>query len=195
MLAVIAVRPSVEDSVLHRGHIVGHQVAADLIAFVDGSPECTALRLPGKAIGVAQARGKDVRTACCWINFPDGGAVDLVFHTVFAGIAIGADRDIQTRTIAAGDYIFGPVMVDRTCGQIKHFYTGLIDLSFAGVIGKAHKFIGIGNIKIVADERHAKGRIQPLQEDCSRFHNAVTICVAQQGDAISARYARPPRVS
>jgi hypothetical protein len=69
MLTVIAVRPSLEGAVFYRGHIVGHQVTADLIAFVDGSPEFTALRLSGKAIGVAQSRGEDARTACCGLNF------------------------------------------------------------------------------------------------------------------------------
>jgi len=110
-------------------------------------------------------------------QLPDGGAVDLVFHTVFADIAIRADRNIQTQTILAGEHIFGPVMVDRPCGQIKHFYTGLIDLCFAGVIGKAHKTIGIGNIKVAADERHAKGRIQTPQEHSSGFRDAVAIYV------------------
>ncbi|WP_432746146.1 hypothetical protein ABXJ76_08850 [Methylobacter sp. G7] len=79
------------------------------------------------------------RPACCRINHPDGGAVDFVFHTILADIAIRADRDIQTRTITAGDHIFGPMTVDRCCGQIKHLYAGLIDLCFTGAIGNMPK--------------------------------------------------------
>ncbi|MNC77608.1 hypothetical protein D3C75_1295990 [compost metagenome] len=38
VLAVIAERPAVEGAILHRGDVIGHQVAADVIALVDGGP-------------------------------------------------------------------------------------------------------------------------------------------------------------
>ena len=38
VLAEVAVGPPVESAVLHRGHVVRHQVAADLVALVDGGP-------------------------------------------------------------------------------------------------------------------------------------------------------------
>src|SRR5271166_6579320 len=39
MLAEIAVGPAVEAAVLHRGHIVGHEVGAEFVAFVDDGPQ------------------------------------------------------------------------------------------------------------------------------------------------------------
>src|SRR6476646_9694924 len=57
MLAPIAVRPAVEAAVLHRGHVIGHEVA--------------------------QAAREDAPAAGCPLDLPDGGAVHLRPHAVF----------------------------------------------------------------------------------------------------------------
>src|SRR5689334_19086057 len=53
MLAVVAVRPAVEPPVADRRDIIWNEIAADFITLVDGNPEGSALRLPGKAVRVA----------------------------------------------------------------------------------------------------------------------------------------------
>src|SRR5205823_4664559 len=92
MRAVIAVRPPVEAAVLHRRHVVGDEVAAQLVAFVDRGPERAALRLPGKADRVTKPRGEDPRAPGGGIDFQDGGAADFVFEPLFTRVAVRADR-------------------------------------------------------------------------------------------------------
>jgi hypothetical protein len=53
------------------------------------------------------------------------------------------------------------------------------------VIREAHNRVGGCDIEVVADKRHAEGRIQPLQEDRPSFHGSIAIGVAQQRDTVS----------
>jgi hypothetical protein len=83
------------------------------------------------------------------------------------------------------------VAVNRAGRQIHHLDAGRGHLHCALAIGEAHKRIGSGDIKIVADERHAEWGIQPVQEDGARVYNAIAINVAEQGDAVGAGHGRP----
>ena len=58
MRAKVAVGPSIEAAVAHRSEVVGHEVAAELVALIHDRPEGAAGGLPGQAIGIAQARGE-----------------------------------------------------------------------------------------------------------------------------------------
>src|SRR6185437_11578958 len=75
MLAVIAVRPSVESAVLYRGHVIGHEVGSDLVPFVDDGPERAALWLEGQAVGIAQPAGEDAKAPGSTIDLQDVGAI------------------------------------------------------------------------------------------------------------------------
>src|SRR4249919_4338210 len=103
MLAVVAVRPSVEPAVAYRGHVVGHQIAADLVAFVDRDPQRAGLRLPVHSDRVAEARRKNAMRAARRIDLPDRGAPGFLVHAVLADIAVGPDPDVQPAAIAAGN--------------------------------------------------------------------------------------------
>ena len=48
-----------------------------------------------------------------------------------------------------------------------------------------HHAIGVGDIEIIADQHHAEGRMQMIQEDKCLVGHAVAIGVAQQQDAVA----------
>ena len=83
-------------------------------------------------------------------------------------------------------------MIDRAAGQIADPGGRRIDLGLPGLVRKFHDRIGIGDIKIVADQHHAERRIQSIhcaEEDAARLGNSVAVGVAQQRDAVGARHA------
>jgi len=71
VLPVIAIRPSIESAVLHRGQVVRHEVGADLVAFVDDCPQSMALRFPAQPVWVAQAACEDAPPAGRAVHLPD----------------------------------------------------------------------------------------------------------------------------
>src|SRR5680860_147653 len=89
--AVIAIRPPVKPSILNRSQVVGNEVAAELVPFVDDGPQLTTLRLPSEPVGIAQTGREYPRATCRGINLEDGGAARLVLHAIFSNVAIGAD--------------------------------------------------------------------------------------------------------
>ncbi|MNP30639.1 hypothetical protein D3C76_1237200 [compost metagenome] len=116
MLAVVAVRPAIETTVLHRGDVVGHQVAADLVTLVDGRPQGAVAWLPGQPVGVAQAGGEQPVLAAGRVHFPDRRAALLLVQAVFSHVAVGADGHEELLAIRAGDHVLGPVVVEGATG-------------------------------------------------------------------------------
>src|SRR5690606_27382772 len=57
ILAPVAIGPAVEGAFLDGRKVVGHQVAADLVAFVHDRPQLARARLYGQCRGVARVRG------------------------------------------------------------------------------------------------------------------------------------------
>ena len=151
VLAVIAVGPAVKSSILHRGHVIGHEVVAEFVALVDHDPQRAALRLPGRTVRVAQARSEHTRFAGGAVDFEYGGAIGLVVDAVFADIAVGADRGIKLRPIRARGQILGPVVVERASGQVRDLDTGGCNPGVAAAIREFDDRIGIGDVKIIAD--------------------------------------------
>src|SRR5581483_4333429 len=92
------------------------------------------------------------------------GAMIFVFHTVLADIAIRADRHIKTRAVATGDDILGPMMIDRSGRQVGDFCTRRGNPRCAVLVGETHARIGVGNVEIAADQRHAEGGIEPARK-------------------------------
>ena len=164
MLSKIAVRPAVKSAVSHRGKVVRNQVVADFVALVHDRPQCPAGGFPRKAIGIAQTRGIEALCAGVQINLPDGGASGFNCHPPLRNIAVGANRDIQKFAIGAGNQVFRPMVIDRTGGQIHQFDARRFNAKVAWRIREAHYRVRIGNIQVAADQRHAEGRIQPLQQ-------------------------------
>src|SRR6201989_1577353 len=95
VLAVIAVGPAVEASVLYRRQIIRNQVRPDLIAFVGDGPELARLRLPLKPGGIANAAGEDSMRARGAVDLPDRGAFVFRSNSIFGDVAVRPDPDIE----------------------------------------------------------------------------------------------------
>ncbi len=186
-----AVRPAVKPAFTHRGHVVRHEIVAQLVAFVDRRPQLPGDRLPVEPVRVAQAGGEEPRAAGLPFDFQYGGAVPFHLHTVLRDVAVRADRDIQMRAVRARDHVLRPVMVDRAGGQRGDFRGRRGDARFAALVGKTHEGIGVRDVKIAPDQRHAERRAQVLEEGRPCLGAAVAVAVAQQRDAIRARGAGP----
>src|SRR5437764_3135143 len=84
------------------------------------------------------------------------------------------------------------MVVARAGRQVDYFHAGRRDARLAGRIRKAEYRIGIGHVEVIAHEHHAERRVQPCEEDGTRFRDAVTIGVAQEYDSVSPSPARLP---
>jgi len=85
---VVTVRPAIKSAVAHRRHVIGHQIAAELIALVYCYPQSAALGLPRETNGIAKARRKDAMLPGGAIYLPDRGAVLLVEESVLHHVAV-----------------------------------------------------------------------------------------------------------
>ena len=189
MLAIVAVRPPIEAAIAHRREIVGHQITADLVALVDHCPQRPGLRLPGKAVGIAQARREDAMRARRDVYLPDGGAPGFGFHAVLGHVAVRSHGHVKLAAIGAGDEVLGPVVVYRTGGKVHHPDPCHRDAGVAGGIGKPQHRVGVGNVEVMPHERHAERRVERVEQHRSDFGHAIAVGIAQQGDAIGAGHA------
>src|SRR5882757_5998903 len=102
MLAVIAIGPAVEASVLNRRQIIRNQVGSDLVAFVGDGPELAGFRLPLQAGGIADSTGEDAVCAGRPIDLPDCGSFVFSRDSVLADIAVRTDPDVELGAIRTG---------------------------------------------------------------------------------------------
>ena len=63
-------------------------------------------------------------------------------------------------------------------------------LGLARLVGHPHQGVGVGDVEVVADERHAERRGQVLEVDRLHLGDAVPVGVAQQRDPVRALHAR-----
>lgn len=88
VLAIIAVRPTIEAAVPNGSHIVGDQIASGLVTLVDCRPKRSGHRFPGESIGVAQTRRKNALGTGLPVDLPDRGAPFLGGNAIFDGPSI-----------------------------------------------------------------------------------------------------------
>src|SRR5688500_6918737 len=105
--AEVAVRPPVESAVAHRGHVVRHEIAAELVTLVHCCPERSGSRLPGEPYGISQARCEDAMAAGARVDLPDRRTLDLLIETILRDVAVRPDPYIQFRPIWTGDETLG----------------------------------------------------------------------------------------
>ena len=151
MLAVIGPGPAVEGAGLDPGQVIGDEVAAELVAFVDDDEEVVAAGHEGEADRVAQARGEDGVAAARRIDRPDRGAALLLVHAMFGDVRIGADADIEP-AVGAGGEALGPVMI-ALGGEPGDRARRRGDAGRGGIIGEGDQRVGIGDVERVADQR------------------------------------------
>src|SRR5215208_1773364 len=71
LLTVIAEGPPVKGAVANSGHVIRHQVAAELIALVDHRPQRAGLWFPCHAHWIAKPRREDPMAARVRVDLPD----------------------------------------------------------------------------------------------------------------------------
>ena len=98
------------------------------------------------------------------IDLPDGGAVAFGLDAVFGDVAVGADAGIERRPVRARHQALGPVVVDRSARQFRQRRACRCDLGIAFLVGISHDTIGVGDVKVFADQRHAERRMQMIEE-------------------------------
>ena len=195
MLAVIAEGPAVEATVADRRHVVGHQIAAELVALVDRHPQGAALRLPGHPHRIAQAGGEDAVTGR-WPDPPPRSRRAPSSAGCRSRRRCCSSRPPRRASMpsAAGDEVLGPVMVDRPRRQVDHLDAGRRrSASRLPRRGSAARRRCWPRRASSPDQRHAEGRVEAGEEDRARLRDAVAVGVAQQDDAVrgSAGRRRP----
>src|ERR1700709_854408 len=157
VLAVVAVGPAIKRTVLYRRHVIRHQIGTDLVALVDHGPQRAALGFEGQAIRIAQPAGEDTGLSGSAIDLKDVGAVFLRLDAVLRNVAVGSNADIKLRSIRTGDKALCPVVVYRTARQRHQRFTRRGDAHVAGLVWVPDDCIRVGDIKIAAYQRDAKG--------------------------------------
>src|SRR5450830_105890 len=136
MLAIVAIRPTIETTITHRRQVVGHQIAAQFLTLVDHDPQLAGGRFPCHAVGVAQSRGKDTCLTTASIHFPDRCPSLLDSHATFGDVTVRADGHVKPTAVEAGNQVFRPVMVDLSGRQRYQATTRDIDMSITTGIRK-----------------------------------------------------------
>ncbi|MNN18794.1 hypothetical protein D3C81_1320130 [compost metagenome] len=80
-------------------------------------------------------------------------------------------------------------MVKRPAWQLDHLLAIIADLHGPRLVVKAQQLVGVGDVEVLAHQCHAKGRIEPFDEGCAYFCDAIMVGIAQQGDAVGAGHA------
>ena len=60
------------------------------------------------------------------------------------------------------------------------------DAGFACRVGEGHDAVGVADIEGVAEQRHAEGLVQAIEECFAEFGDAVAVGIAQERDAVGA---------
>src|SRR5690606_7762502 len=186
ILAPVAIRPAVEGAFLDGRKVVGHQVAADLVAFVHDRPQLARARLYGQCRGVAQPGGVGLVFAGAGVDAPYAGAAGFRGHAAFGDVAVGPDADIQILPVRACGQRLGPVVV--YLGRQRSYRVGRpAGLGLPRLVVEPHQRVLVGHIKIIAHQRQPVRRVQPFGES-GLLVRAVAVGVAEQGEPVAALY-------
>src|SRR5882757_846221 len=159
MLAIIAIGPAIEASVLDRCQIIRNQVGPDLVAFVGDGPELAGFRLPLQAGGIADSAGEDAVCARCPIDLPDCSSLVFGPDSVFADIAVRTDSDIELGAVRTGQQSLRPMMIDGAAWKIGELGAWGRDAGLSFLIRKAHDGVGIRHVEIISNQGDAERRV------------------------------------
>jgi hypothetical protein len=180
-----------ESSTADRGRVVGHEIGAEFVALVDGSPQRSAGRFEGETHGIAQAAGEDLRRSAGGIDLPHRSPALLCGNAVLHGVAVRSDADIEPPPVGAGDEALVPMVIDPAGGQGADDASGAADPRRAGDVGEDQQAVAVGDVERVANEGHPERSVQSGDERRPGFRDAVAVGIAQQGDAVRAGYRGP----
>ncbi len=113
VLPPIAVGESIKPSVYHRRHVIWNEVIAEVIALIDDCPQCAALRLPRKAVRIAQSRCIGAQVTALQVEFEDTLAKLLsILHWICNKQALPPSTILAWRYCA----------LLASAGKVPHFY-------------------------------------------------------------------------
>src|SRR5437879_13547771 len=75
-------------------------------------------------------------------------------------------------------------MIDGPAGKIGELGARRGDAGLSILIGIADDGIGVGDVKIVANQGDAKRRVEVVQKDGAQVGNAIAIGIAYERDAV-----------
>src|SRR3546814_4542370 len=96
-------RPAIESAEFDPCQIIWHEIAAQHIPLIDHSPKLSAMGLPCHAHRITHAAGEYAIAARLGIDLQDVGSVFFLVQTIFGDVAGRSNRDIEKRTVGAGD--------------------------------------------------------------------------------------------
>ena len=139
----------------HVGQVIRHQVGTEHVAFLHRGPKFAGGRVPGHAVGIAQACGELSLVTAGEIDFPDGGAPLFLLVAVFGDVRGRTYRDEQVFAVLAQGEIAHPVIAARWQG---HQLFGLAPQPGRAwlEIERQHGIV-IGHEEFARAERHARG--------------------------------------
>ncbi len=188
MLPVIGIGPAIKRAGLHVGDVIGHEMVAEFVALVDRAPQRAGLRIPCKAVGVAQPRGEDRVLPRLQVELVDRRAALLRPRPLLADIARRTDGHIKRRAIGSRDQAACPmVVVGRPIWQFQNRCGRRVDFRRAIGVGETHDRRRVGHVKIVTDKRHPERLVEALADERAlRVDDAVSVGVAQKDDPVRA---------
>src|SRR3546814_21185144 len=98
MPAPIAVGPAVKGALPHRGQIIGDELGAEFVAFVDDRPEHVRGRFEGESGRVADARHIGAVRPGRGVDLPDHRAI-LDRTSVWSGRSVSVRLDLGGRVV------------------------------------------------------------------------------------------------
>ena len=85
----------------------------------------------------------------------------------------------SVRQSRSGDDVLGPVMIQRPARQVGASFTGAARIRVAAPVRGILQRIGVGDIEILADQRHAGTASSALQEHRARFGRRLSLSASR----------------
>ena len=191
MRAEVVPRPAIEAAFGDVRDVVGHQVVAQFIPFVDRGPQLAGLGIRGQADGVADAGGEDALVLAIRVEGQDVGPPR--FALVVIVIRSRANRDIQRLAIRRELEVPRPVPAAPdalvAAGDVRDDrFRRARRLRVSVPIREADNRVGVPNVnKLRLGANGVKGNSERPEaggEDLIDLGRAITVGIAQHSNAI-----------
>src|SRR5256885_1550940 len=173
MAAHVPPRPTVKSAFLHMRDVVGYEIVAQRVAFVDGAPQLTSFRVDGQADTIANAVGEDTHRGTVGIELQNVGAI-FFRRSRIGVIDIGsrANGNEHLLAICREHDVARPVAV--SAGYVGNMFGRAARLQIAVLVRKANDgirvahvnplWIGSGRVEI-----NSKWPVQASRKDFGAF--------------------------
>ena len=199
MAAHVVPGPAEEAALQARGHVVGDEVVAQVVALVGGAPELAGDGVDGLAHAVADAVGIDLDELALGRVLEHVGAVELPGVGVgIVDVGAGADGDQHVLAVLGEDHVAGPVAAAGKLGVAGNVGNdglgGAGGVQVAGVVREALHGGGVADVDVPGIvggiEGDAEGMVEAAGEGLDLGGLAVGTDAAQDDDRRRRRSRR-----